>query len=355
VDIAVLGASGDVGRQLCTQLILDQVMTSTSRLQLVGRSDGASGRAVLGLAADLADAFSETMPVVEVVLDPREIAADIVIVAAGATIPADGTVRRDELAAANFEIFRSYAEGLARYGNGHETVVVVTNPVELGVAVFAERLGRHRVVGMGAWVDTLRFLREIADSLGVGRQQVSGFVVGQHGDDVVPLWSTVQVQGASIDRWTDKVRALRGERTLASFPAEMAEARNRLFTIARNDLRRAFRLLDDLPPDLRAALRPLLIQNSRAKTAAGTASATTELVEYLVRGTEIVVPLQVALDREVHDLVGVMGVPVVLGAGGWHQVALPDLLSDETQRFLESAVAIEKSLAPWVISHSFSS
>jgi malate dehydrogenase len=347
VDVAVLGATGDVGRQICTQLIERQVLPGTSRLQLVGRPSGSSGRAAYGLRADLVDAYDERMPLIDVALDPRDVVADVVVAAAGRTIPADGSLGRDQLAAANVETFRDYADALARYGSGHEVVVVVTNPVELGVAVFAERLGRHRVIGMGAWLDTLRFRREIALSLGVRRQQVAGFAVGQHGDDVVPLWSTVRIHGLDADERTAKVQAVRGARTLAAFPAELAAAKSHLLEVAGTDMHQAFRLVDELAPDLRAALRPWLIHGSGAKTAVGTAGATVELVETLLDGRDILVAGQVSLDREVHDLVGVVGVPVVIGPAGWRQVMLDELPPDERQRFLESAEAIDKTLSPW--------
>jgi len=347
VDVAVLGATGDVGRQVCTQLIERQVLPVTSRLQLVGRADGSSARAAYGLRADLIDAYDERMPLIDVALDPADVVADIVIAAAGRTIPADGSLGRDQLAAANVETFRSYADALARYGSGHEVVVVVTNPVELGVAVFAERLGRHRVIGMGAWLDTLRFRREIALTLGVRRQQVAGFAVGQHGDDVVPLWSTVRIHGLDADERAAKLQAVRGPRTLATFPAELAAAKSDLLDVAGTDMHQAFRLVDELAPDLRAALRPWLIHGSGAKTAVGTAGATVELVDTLTDGRDILVAGQVSLDREVHDLVGVVGVPVVIGPAGWRQVILDDLPPDEQQRFLEAADAIDKTLAPW--------
>ena len=47
--------------------------------------------------------------------------------------------------------------------------VVQSNPVELGVRIFAEALGRHRVIGAGAWSDTLRFRTELATCRSVGR------------------------------------------------------------------------------------------------------------------------------------------------------------------------------------------
>ena len=66
MDVAVLGATGDVGRQVCTQLVERRILPTTSRLQLVGRPDGASGRAVHGLRADLVDAYDEHAPLIDV-------------------------------------------------------------------------------------------------------------------------------------------------------------------------------------------------------------------------------------------------------------------------------------------------
>ena len=59
----MIGATGDVGRQVCTQLVERQVLPPTSRLQLVGRRGGASSRAVHGLRADLVDAYDEHAPI----------------------------------------------------------------------------------------------------------------------------------------------------------------------------------------------------------------------------------------------------------------------------------------------------
>ena len=59
MDVAVLGATGDVGRQVCTQLVERALLPATSRLQLVGRAGGASAKATYGLRADLIVVASE--------------------------------------------------------------------------------------------------------------------------------------------------------------------------------------------------------------------------------------------------------------------------------------------------------
>lgn len=177
----MLGATGDVGRQVCSQLIERRVLPPTSRLQLVGRRGGGSERAAHGLRADLIDAYDEHAPLIDVALDPAD--------------------------------------------------VVVSNPVELGVRVLADALGRHRVIGMGAWLDTLRFRREIAVSSGLRRHRIGGFVGGAHGPDLVPLWSTVRISGLDPAERRAVVDRLRGARSLDGFDAEIARAQRELLSL----------------------------------------------------------------------------------------------------------------------------
>ncbi|WP_125775720.1 lactate/malate family dehydrogenase [Antribacter gilvus] len=353
MDVAVLGATGDVGRQVCTQLIANGVLSPTSRLQLVGRRDGASGSAVHGLRTDLVDAFDERAPLLDVALSPEDVVADVVVVAAGATAPArvGASMDRARLAADNLAGFTAYAEALARHGSGHEVVIVVSNPVELGVAVFAEALGRHRVIGMGAWLDTLRFRREVALSLGVRRHRVSGFAGGFHGLSAVPLWSTVRIAGLDEAERRTAVAALRRGRTLDTFAQEVLTAVERLNAVAARDMSEAFAEVDLLPPDLRMVARPTMTHQSGAKTPAGTAGATVDLVRTLLDGREIVVAGQVALEREVLLSDGaalpgrVQGVPVVLGPEGWTQVLLDPLEPDEERLLAASGRGIDAMLA----------
>jgi len=344
----VVGATGDVGRQVCTQLVERRVLPPTSRLQLVGRAGGASGRAVHGLRADLVDAYDEHAPLLDVALDPADVVADVVVVAAGATAPASAgaPMTRAELAEQNLAAFTAYADALARYGSGQEVVVVVSNPVELGVAVMASALKRHRVIGMGAWLDTLRFRREIAVSLGVRRHRVGGFVAGQHGDDLVPLWSTVRISGLDVAERRRAVDRLRGGRSLDGFSAEIASAKEQLG--AARDIGEAFALIDSWPPDLRVVARPWMTHQSGAKTAAGTASATIDLVDTILDGREIVVAGQVALAGEVLDRTGVLGVPVVVGQEGWTRVLLDEPAPDEARRLAAVTERIDAANAPWL-------
>lgn len=353
MDVAVIGATGDVGRAVCAQLIEKRVLRPTSRLQLVGRLGGVSGLAAHGLRSDLIDAFDEHAPSIDVATSPDEVIADVIVLAAGATVPVDRSqvIDRDALARGNLDVFRQYAEAIRDGGTGQEVVVVVSNPVELGVSVFADALGRHRVIGMGAWLDTLRFRREIAADLGIRRQRVSGFVVGQHGDGAVPLWSTVRLRGLDADERTEVVARLRGERTLDIFAAEVAEAKAQLVALGAVDPASAFAMVETLRPGVRGVVRPYLTHTSGAKTLNGTAAATVDLVDAVLDGREIVVAGQVVLDGEIalggHPLRGVLGVPVVIGPDGWSRVLLDDLAPDEVRRLAGIHAQIQASIDAW--------
>ncbi|MEL6333526.1 MAG: lactate dehydrogenase, partial [Cyanobacteria bacterium J06626_26] len=221
MDVSVIGASGDCGREIVAQLVALGVLAPTERLQLVGRANGRSSQVLYGLCSDLSDAYAEKAPIFDVALTPEDVVADVIVMTAGATVGGEVT-SRSQLAAVNLPIFETYAKAIAAHGYGHEVVIIVTNPVELAVEVFSRYLGRHRVIGVGAYSDTLRFRREIAADLGVRRQLVQGFVVGEHGDGMLPLWSSVRIHGMTKDELRTTRRRIARNRQIQNFAKEVA-------------------------------------------------------------------------------------------------------------------------------------
>lgn len=351
MDVAIVGASGDCGRQIATRLIESRMLPAEGRLQLVGRAGGRSAGVLEGFVHDLVDAYDETTPHLDVALHAEDITADVVVMAAGLTVPpdTDGLVSRADLAEVNAPLFRATAETIAAEGTGNELVVVVSNPVELGVKVFSEVLGRHRVIGMGANSDSMRFRREVAESLGIRRQRVTGWVVGEHGDDQVPLWSTVRVHGVSDDDAAPDLARIRGNRPLDALPDEIGSARGVILDRLRaGDAAAAFAHVESLTPDLRAILRPWAIHVSGAKTAVATAAATVELLDAILEGRDVVVGGQVELAGELHGMCGVTGVPVVLTPSGWTQVVDPGMTPDEVEAFARVTNRIRGKLDTWL-------
>jgi len=325
LSVAIIGSAGACGRQLAAQLLDRRTIAPTACLQLVVHHDGISATEGHGLRADLRDAFADDAPTIELVEYPEDVVADVVVMLAGSTLPSDpnAAIDRAGLAIGNFAVFREYADALARRGGPAPWVVVQSNPVELGVAVFAEALGPDRVIGAGAYSDTLRFRREIADGLGRRRPQVRGFMVGQHGDHLVPAWSTVAVDGIDTDALADWIGGQRRDRSLAGLPDEIRITRDALVArVGRGEIDEAFRVLAGCPADLRAAVKPFLVHCTAGRTTEMvTAHAVADLIGILTRGTPEVVSVQVALDGASAGagagLTGVGAIPVTLDHAGW--------------------------------------
>ena len=195
MDISIIGAAGSVGRQIAIGLIRQGLIPRNSRLQLVGHKGGLSEQSLPGIATDLTDAFAEDLPEIDLAYGPNEVLGDIIILAAGDAVGRGDLRSRAELAENNRPLVESYARAIARHGHGEELLLVLTNPVESSVELCCRHLDRRRVIGMGAYLDSLRFRQEIADDLGVQRQRVHGLVLGEHGPRMVPCWSTVDVHG----------------------------------------------------------------------------------------------------------------------------------------------------------------
>ena len=118
--------------------------------------------------------------------------ADVVVVTAG--VPRKPGMSRDDLIGINAKVIANVADNIKAHCP-NAFVIVVTNPLDAMVWVMREASGlpHHHVVGMAGVLDSARFRYFIADELKVSVEDVTAFVLGGHGDDMVPLlrYSTV--------------------------------------------------------------------------------------------------------------------------------------------------------------------
>jgi malate dehydrogenase len=289
----------------------------------------------VGFASDLQDAYAETIPELDVALEPEEVLGDIIIFAAGATVPTDPRERlsRQLLAEKNLPLFQRYAEVIRRYGHGEEIILVVTNPVELGVSVFSETHPRSRVIGMGGYLDTLRFRREIAAELGVRRQGVQGLVLGEHGPRMVPCFSTVSAFGFDSPEGKERIQKLR--RASQGKPDAVLRDIQRL--LIDEGPTAVFERIATYGPELRTFLKPFAAQLSGAKTTLGTSVMIVRLVDTILSGNQVLAAAQMRLEGELLGIRGVTGVPVVLSNTGVLRVEPLELWPEERQRVIEAA------------------
>ena len=118
--------------------------------------------------------------------------ADVVIVTAG--VPRKPGMSRDDLLDINMKVMKSVGEGIKKNAP-NAFVICITNPLDAMVWVLREACGlpHNKVVGMAGVLDSARFRYFIAEELGVSVEDVTGFVLGGHGDTMVPVtrYSTV--------------------------------------------------------------------------------------------------------------------------------------------------------------------
>jgi malate dehydrogenase len=123
--------------------------------------------------------------------------SDIVIVTSG--LPRKPGMSRDDLLAKNTEIVKSVSEKIARY-SASAFVIVVCNPLDAMVYTAAKVTGfvSNKVMGMAGALDSARFAYFISDALGVSTGDISGVLMGGHGDTMVPLPRYTSVAGIPI-------------------------------------------------------------------------------------------------------------------------------------------------------------
>ncbi|MBA3875360.1 MAG: malate dehydrogenase [Anaerolinea sp.] len=231
--------------------------------------------------------------------------SDIVVVTSG--LARQPGMSRDDLLAKNAGIVRSVVQAAVAHSPDC-ILVIVTNPLDAmcHVAMEASGFPRERVIGMAGVLDSSRFRTFIAMELGVSVEDTHAFVLGGHGDTMVPLPRYSTVAGIPITELMppERVQAL-VERT-ANGGAEIV----------------AF------------------LKAGSAYYAP--AASTFEMVDAILRDRKRVLPCAVFLRGE-YGVDGLfVGVPVVLGEGGMERIIEIRLTNDEAAAFQRSAGAVRE-------------
>ena len=129
---------------------------------------------------------------------------DLIIITAGrGRKPGES---RLDLTNENVRIMRSVISEIKKYYT-RGVILIVSNPVDILTFKASEWMGLPNgiVFGTGCILDSSRFVRSIADYIGLNTGVINGYVVGEHGDDQVPIWSHVTVGAIPIDEYCSDV------------------------------------------------------------------------------------------------------------------------------------------------------
>ncbi|MCU0504951.1 MAG: malate dehydrogenase [Chloroflexi bacterium] len=234
--------------------------------------------------------------------------SDIVVVTSG--IPRKPGMSRDDLIATNAGIVGDVVKAAAA-ASPDAVLIIVTNPLDVmcHVAMKASGFPRERVLGMAGVLDSARFRAFIAMELGVSVEDTHAFVLGGHGDTMVPLSRYSTVAGVPITELLAPERVAALEQRTASGGAEIVA----------------------------------LLKTGSAFYAP--AAATFEMVDAILRDRKRVLPCATYLEGEFGIDGLFVGVPVVLGRSGMERVFEITLTPEERAAFDRSAAAVRELVA----------
>jgi malate dehydrogenase len=231
--------------------------------------------------------------------------SDLVVMTAG--FPRKPGMSRDDLLKANFDVVKATIEQVVKYSPDC-ILIVVTNPLDAmaQTAFKVSGFSRNRVIGMAGVLDTARFRTFIAEALSVSVQNVQGFVLGGHGDTMVP-----------VPRYT----------TVAGIPVGELMPKDKLDAIIDRTRKGGGEIV-------------ALLKAGSAYYAPSAAVA--EMVDAIFNDRKKILPCAAYLEGE-YGIKGLfVGVPVKLGARGIEQIIEIKLTAEEKTALEKSAASVKE-------------
>jgi malate dehydrogenase len=231
--------------------------------------------------------------------------SDIVVITAG--IPRKPGMSRDDLLNTNHNIMKSVVSEAIKH-SPNCILIIVSNPLDAMAQAAYKMSGfpRERVIGMAGVLDSARFRTFIADALKVSVENVTAFVLGGHGDTMVPLARYSTVAGIPITELLDATT------------------------------------LEKLIQRTRDGGAEIVKYLKTGSAYYAPSAAVTEMVEAILKDKKKILPCAVYLDGE-YGIKGLfVGVPVKLGAKGIEQIIEIKLTSQEKTELDRSASAVKE-------------
>ena len=230
--------------------------------------------------------------------------SDLVIITAG--IARKPGMSRDDLVQTNQKVMKSVTSEIVKY-SPNTTILVLTNPVDaMTYTVYKESgLPKERVIGQSGVLDTARFRTFVAKELNLSVKDITGFVLGGHGDDMVPLVRYSYAGGIPLETLIDSAKLAEIVDRTRKGGAEIVN----------------------------------LLGNGSAYYAP--AASLVEMAEAILKDQKRVLPSIAYLEGE-YGMDGIyLGVPTVLGAAGIEKIIELELTEDEKALLNKSAEAVK--------------
>jgi len=221
---------------------------------------------------------------------------------------------RIDLVQRNTTVFSDIIDNICKV-NYKGILLIVTNPVDIltYVTIALSKLPYNRILGSGTVLDTARLKQAMGEKLGVDARNIHTFVIGEHGDSELPVWSSANVSGIDI----------------ASYCNECSKDYNSM------DFESVFENIRD------AAYS---IIESKGATYYAIAESVKRIVKAIVRDERTILPISAFLNGQygIYDVC--MGVPCIVGANGIEQILEIPLNSEEKKQLLRSATILKETI-----------
>ena len=235
--------------------------------------------------------------------------ADVVIVTAG--VPRKPGMSRDDLLDINLKVMRQVGEGIKKYAPG-AFVICITNPLDAMVWALQKATGlpKNKVVGMAGVLDSARFRYFLAEEFGVSVKDVTAFVLGGHGDTMVPSVRYSTVAGIPLPdlvkmKWTTQKK------------------------------------IDEIVQRTRDGGAEIVGLLKTGSAFYAPAAAAIEMAESYLKDQKRVLPCAANLNGEYGQKNLYVGVPVVIGAKGVEKIVEVKLDPKEKAMFRNSVKAVK--------------
>jgi malate dehydrogenase len=234
--------------------------------------------------------------------------SDIVVITAG--IPRKPGMSRDDLLQTNYKIM-SDVVGKVTASSPNSILIIVSNPLDaMAQAAFRQaKFNRERVIGMAGVLDSARFRSFIAEELKVSVENVTAFVLGGHGDTMVPLPRYSTVAGIPITELIEKDR------------------------------------LDAIVQRTRDGGAEIVKYLKAGSAYYAPSAAVTEMVEAILKDKKKILPCAAYLEGEYGIRGYYIGVPCKLGSRGLEQIIEIKLTPEEDAALKKSAEAVKELCA----------
>lgn len=234
--------------------------------------------------------------------------SDVIVITAG--IARKPGMSRDDLIGTNAKIVSAVTKEAVKY-SPNSFIIVVTNPIDVMVyaAYKASGFTPNRVFGMAGVLDSARFRTFLSLELGVSFEDVSAFVIGGHGDDMVPLVRYSYAGGIPIEKLIPKDR------------------------------------IDAIVDRTRKGGAEIVNYLKTGSAFYAPSASTIQMVEAVLKDKKRILPVAAYLNGEYGEKDIYFGVPAIIGGNGVEKVFDLELTDEETVALKKSVASVRKVMA----------